>query len=261
MKLCHELGITNGANLLTHFPGGTAQEVEETQRTILEYALAYEPLNPNPFWLGRGSTLDALRKEYGLTRIRNADFYRVGLPEPVYERLALMDLSFDSPTPPVDWSGAYQACKVWSGAYAAARNTEYRHLLSYLDGGTSMRIYDARSGQLRNTVLRGVARDVYLYCLEIRKWEELRARFVDEGRMSTEDPRALLDGWNEMRLLYREGERFEGSRFLALAPAFTPQMAARRICEAHEAEQRERSRPGRSEGEPRRPAVVALPVA
>ncbi|MBE4751755.1 RiPP maturation radical SAM protein 1 [Corallococcus sp. ZKHCc1 1396] len=241
MKLCHELGITNGANLLTHFPGGTAEEVEETRRNILEYALAYEPLSPNPFWLGRGSTLDALRKEYGLTNFRNADFYRVGLPEAVYERLELMDLSFDNPTEPADWSSVYQACKLWSGAYAAARATEYRHLLSYLDGGTSMRIFDARTGQLRNTVLRGLERDVYLDCLEIKKWEELKARFVDTGRTSASGLQAMLEGWNAMRLLYREGEKFEASRFLALAPAFTPQMASKRIREAHDTASRERT--------------------
>jgi ribosomal peptide maturation radical SAM protein 1 len=236
MKLCHELGIVNGANLLTDFPGGQPEEVEETCETIQRYALAYEPLSANRFWLGRGATVQVLREEYGIRNLRNADFYRVGLPEPLYERLCLLDLSYDQDAPAADWSSVRALCKQWGAAYAAARATEYRHLLTYLDSGQSMRIFDARTGVLRTRVLEGLARDVYMYCAEIRRWDELHREFIEPGRADARQLAELLEEWNQQGLLYREGRRLEGGRFLSLAPAFTPEMAARRIRAAHAAE-------------------------
>ncbi|MFY2558176.1 RiPP maturation radical SAM C-methyltransferase [Corallococcus terminator] len=242
MKICHELGILNSANLLTDFPGATQEEVTETCQTILDYAMIFTPLNPNRFWLGRGATIDTLNKEYGLRNIRNADFYRVGLPEEVYQRISLLDLSYDSPSAPADWSSVYNACQSWSRSYAAARETQYRHLLTYLDSGDAMRLYDTRGGTLNNIVLRGLERDLYMACMEIQRWEDLREAFIDSGRASTEEVSALLERFVGQRILYREGTRLEGSRFLSLAPAYTPEMATRRIRRAHEASEKRRKK-------------------
>ncbi|PTL85816.1 RiPP maturation radical SAM C-methyltransferase [Vitiosangium sp. GDMCC 1.1324] len=252
MKICHELGIVNGANLLTDFPGGRQEEVEETFATIQRFALAYEPLSANRFWLGRGATVQVLNDEYGIRNLRNADFYRVGLPEPLYERLSLLDLSYDQDTPAADWSSVRVLCKQWGAAYAAARATEYRHLLTYLDSGQSMRIFDARTGVLRNLVLKGLARDVYMFCAEIRRWEELRREFIEPGRADAGQLAELIETWNQQGLLYREGTRLEGGRFLSLAPAFTPEMAVRRIRAAHVAELQRRGA-GASEPGPLHP--------
>ncbi|MCY1003560.1 RiPP maturation radical SAM C-methyltransferase [Myxococcus sp. MISCRS1] len=255
MKVCHELGILNSANLLTDFPGARQEEVEETTQTILDYALLYTPLNPNRFWLGRGATIDTLSQEYGLSNIRNADFYKVGLPEEVYQRISLLDLSYDSPSTPTDWSSVYDACRKWGKAYAAAKETQYRHLLTYLDSGDSMRLYDTRSGMLNNIVLRGLERDVYMACMEIQRWEDLREEFIETGRATQDEVAALLGRFVEQRIVYQEGSRLEGSRFLSLAPAYTAEMATRRIRRAHEAAQLRRKK---GTAAPRQEQPVAL---
>lgn len=236
MKICHELGISNGANLLTDFPGGRPEEVAETCETIQRYALGYEPLSANRFWLGRGATVQVLSQEYGVRNLRNADFYRAGLPEALYERLDLLDLSYDQDGPVADWNHVRALCKQWGAAYSAARASEYRHLLTYLDSGQSMRIFDARTGVLRTSVFKGLARDVYMYCAEIRRWDDLNQEFIESGRATARQLAELIEGWNQQGLLYREGQRLEGGRFLSLAPAFTPELASRRIRAAHAAE-------------------------
>jgi radical SAM superfamily enzyme YgiQ (UPF0313 family) len=93
MRVCTELGIDNDANLIVDFPGSTPAEVAETARTILDYALGFSPLNVTRFHLGVDSTVDTLRAEFGLRNVRNKDLYRVGMPEDVWARLQLLDLT------------------------------------------------------------------------------------------------------------------------------------------------------------------------
>lgn len=224
MKSCHELNITNNANLLTHFPGATQAEVDESVTTILTAAIVYEPLNPNRFWLGRGSTADVLREQFPITNIRNADFYKHGLPDEVYQRLALFDLSYELTPPLADWDPVYEACALWEDAYGRARSSQYRHLMAYLDGGNFLRLYDGRSGEPASVVLRGLARDLYLYLAEVHTRAEVTERFVTRKGVPAADVDALLAEWLEKGWLFAEKERL-----LSLAPAFSPELAARRI--------------------------------
>lgn len=224
MKACHELNITNNANLLTHFPGGTQEEVDETVTTILTAALPFEPLNANRFWLGRGSTIDVLRQQFPITNIRNADFYRHGLPDEVYQRLALFDLSYDLTPPLADWAAVYEACSLWEEAYAKAKGSQYRHLMAYLDGGSFLRLYDGRSGEPASAVLRGLERDLYLYLAEVKSRAEVTEHFVTRKGKSVADIEAILGQWTERGWVFAEKDRL-----LSLAPAFSPELAARRI--------------------------------
>jgi ribosomal peptide maturation radical SAM protein 1 len=241
MKTCQELGITNNANLLTRFPGSLQEEVDETYRNLLDYAIAYQPLTANPYWLGRGSTVAVLAPEYSIANLRTADFYRVGLPQEVYDRLELLDMSFDVVGPRADWSSVEQACQQWTRVYEIASRSEYRHMLTYLDGRTSMQIVDGRSGDVTMLVLKGIERDLYMFCMEVRTWSEICDAFAATGRATEPELQAWFEDWMARRLVYRELRGAGGwasCRLLSLAPAFTPQMAARRIREAHHADDR-----------------------
>jgi ribosomal peptide maturation radical SAM protein 1 len=264
MKTCQELGITNNANLLTRFPGALQEEVDETYRNIVEHAIAYQPLAANPYWLGRGSTVAVLAQEYAIGNLRTAEFYRIGLPQDVYERLELLDLSFDVVGPSADWSSVEQACQQWTRVYEMASRSEYRHLLTYLDGGASMQIVDGRTGGVRMLVLKGIQRHLYMYCMETRSWSEIREAFVATGRATEQEITAWVEDWMARRLVYREvrgSGGWDGCHVLSLAPAFTPQMAARRIREAHDAELRtsERSADAAASPPPESRAPVRLP--
>ncbi|MBN1204928.1 MAG: RiPP maturation radical SAM C-methyltransferase [Myxococcaceae bacterium] len=244
MKTCHELEISNNANLLTRYPGSLPEEVAETVENILTYALQYEPLSANGFWLGRGSTIDVLREQFPVSHLRNADFYKAGLPEEVYQRLALFDLSFDVAGEPADWAPVHEACELWTHVYSQARQGPYKHLMAYLDGGSFIRILDGRSGQARTILLRGRDRDVYVYCMEVRRFEELAAEFPELGEPTL---RGLLEDWSGRALMFREGDRY-----LSLAPAFTPEQAARRIRNLHERELRGRQHAPPAQSRPAR---------
>jgi ribosomal peptide maturation radical SAM protein 1 len=242
MRTCTELGIRNGANLIVDFPGSTEEEVAETCEAIASYALSFEPLNTSRFGLGVDSTIDTLREEFGLVEVRSADAYRHGLPEEVWKRLQLFDLSFTLARPGADWSPVVEACKRWSSLHEAHSG----RLLQYRDGGSFLVIEDARFGDFRSGTFTGFPRELYLYCMEIRTREQMARRFA--GCASAED----IDEALAQFVAYKVAAH-ENNRYLALAVASNPHLAVQRIRAA--AVEHERSR-AEHRVEPRRLHLV-----
>jgi ribosomal peptide maturation radical SAM protein 1 len=227
MKTCYELNIDNFANLLSDFPGSTQEEVEETREAILRYALPYQPLRVSRYGIGLGSTVERLRDAFGLTNLRNADFWKVGLPEDVYERLELLDRSGEYPN--ADWKPVRRAVAQWRRAYESARGSKYLHTLSYVDGGDFLTIADFRSRTPKVRRLDVWERGVYLSAMEIARHEDLARLHTDGSREKLSRLDALLDNLTSEALMYRDG-----AKFLSLAPASFPEFAARRIRTAHQ---------------------------
>ena len=177
LRTCAELGIKSQSNLLTEYPGATAEEVEETRRNILDYAFSFDPLSVSKFGLFIDTTAEKLREELGIVRVRNRDLYRVGMPEEVWQRLELYELDFDLTRPGVDWAPVYEARKQWIGSYESRRDST----LIYQDGGTFLTILDRRAGGLTEITLDEQDRDLYLYCTEIRGFYQLWERYRKKG--------------------------------------------------------------------------------
>ena len=226
MKLCKELGIRNGSNIISNFPGSTKQEVDENVRNILDYAFGYEPLSIYPFMLVKESTVERMPDKFGLKNIRNEDYYRFALPEEVLKRLTLHERSFDWGGPQVDWSPVISTVREWRRAYANARDDlNHPSLFYYRDSGSFMRIVDRRQ-TLRTYILRGVSRDIYMFCQQIRKTSEIFARFEEE--CPVDDIIEFLNKLQRQKLLFQEK-----GRVLSLACATRPSIAAERVRQAH----------------------------
>jgi ribosomal peptide maturation radical SAM protein 1 len=242
MRTCYELGIDSSANLVVNFPGSTDEEVEENRANILQYGILYQPLNVVGFEIGIGSTVEQLRDAFGITNVRNADFWKVGLPEQVYERMVMFNKSAEFPT--ADWTPVREAVEIWKATHAAARATEYQHVMTYADGGTFLKIVDGRTGSPLSYVLRGKEREIYLQCMEITTRDELMAMFTDGTDQGKAELAASLDRLTAQMLMFSENDKY-----LALAPAPYPDLAARRIRAAHarslarRARERDRARP------------------
>jgi hypothetical protein len=217
MKLAYELRIDNGANLIFDFPGATAEEVEETRVNMLEYAIAYQPLSLSRFTLGVDSTVDALRQNFGIRNVRNQDVFKLGMPDEVWNRLRLFGLDFDRPETDADWGPVKQAAKQWANFHS--RRVE--PALRYRDGGSFITIIDERRGDLREGTYVGLTRDVYMYCMEMRTLDQITRSF---GQPDANLLQEALNGFLNDKLMFREG-----NRYLSLAMAPSPEIAARRI--------------------------------
>src|SRR5262249_38615281 len=149
----------------------------------------------------------------------NADAYAIGVPGDVLERLELFDLSYDFRGEPVDWSPVRERIAAWTENF----NRHPRPLLTYSDGVDFLLIEDRRFGGLRPGSYAGLERDIYLACLEIRTVSELRRAAAARG-VTAPALDSLLSRFVEDRIMFREGDRY-----LSLAVATEPHIAARRI--------------------------------
>jgi hypothetical protein len=216
MRTCHELGIRNGANLIYGFPGTTPEEIEETRQHMLSYAFSFQPLSFSRFQLGIDSTVDSLRSEFGVHGVRNLDLFRGAVPDELYDRIELFDLDFEIDEPAQDWTAVFDAGRRWTEFHASRTAPS----LYYRDGGSYVVVADERSGDYFEGVFEGRARDVYLYCMEIRDRKKIAERFELDDRSVDE----LLAPFVEHRIMFSEG-----TKVLSLAVATDAFAAERRI--------------------------------
>lgn len=223
IKTCDELTLYNATNVIVGFPGTSEKEVSEMAENMRRYARAYFPAATiSRFNLADGSTVEKQRDRFGISNVRNLDEFRIGMPKEVWERVELTFHSWDVAPPSGNWDEIWQACSEWKGLLEIVANDSTHmsdRVLYYLDGGTFLEIVDRRSG-CRSITFREPWRSLYLYCLEIRNHDDLMARFPGK----TEEITDALD-W-----LVAESFMFhESGRYLSLASAPYPHIAAERI--------------------------------
>jgi ribosomal peptide maturation radical SAM protein 1 len=242
MRMCTELGIENDANLICGFPGSTTQEIQETRDVILSFAVSFTPLFLAQFHLGIESTVDVLRDEFGITNVRNEDFYNEVLPQDVVERLSLCDLSFDERTASADWSPVREALEHWRSVHRRADGP----LLSYWDGGNFLIVEDNRGEAFSTGTFRGLEREIYLYCMEPRGTLGIQRHFDRRGVREC-DVTEILERFVAYKIMYSETDGCS-AKFLSLATAANMTTAAQRIRATWEeermvAERSQRARP------------------
>lgn len=214
MKTCAELGVRSHSNLIIDFPSSTQDEVDETLSIIDRYACAYEPPAIAGFELGIDSVVARFPEQFGITRLRNHDRYAEVIPADVLSTLQMFQLSFDPAASPVNWWPVVERVEEWKNDYKP-------HPLWYQDGGDFLHVFRHRPGRPMQTIeLLGTAAKLYRFCLQIRTRGEIDAAFGGHGDSVFE----LLQPMLAQSILYQEGERF-----LALATAPDPMIAARRI--------------------------------
>jgi ribosomal peptide maturation radical SAM protein 1 len=227
LKTCCELGIGCNSNLLTGFPGATAAEVDETVRNIERFAMAYPPSKISRFRLTRPSSIFMTPDEFGVSNIRNDSVYRLAIPPDVLGRLSLFWLEFDCAEPTADWSAVESAVEEWQSLHErlAARgsvpNAHGVRALTYHDGGEFCQIEDLRNG-FREAVLEGPWREIYMYCLEIRRVGKVLDHLG--GTVTEPQVKRILDTLVEHDLMFREN-----GECLSLALARDSRTAADRI--------------------------------
>lgn len=227
MKTCFELGMSNQSNLVTRFPGSTQAEVDETEKNILEYAIAYQPLAESPFGLEHNTSVSKRPEAFGVENVRNAKLFEASLPRDVWERLRLYALDYDT-REEADWTKVTRAMDTWRELHKQVR-AEYLKQgafftlapLYYVDRGIHLEIVDRRNGW-EMTKLQGLWRDIYLYCMETRMVRSVASHF--SAQQSAEETNDMLYSLAHEKLMYIESEKC-----LSLAVATFPHIAQKRI--------------------------------
>jgi ribosomal peptide maturation radical SAM protein 1 len=243
MKTCFELGISHGANIITGFPGTTQDDIDETLKNIIEYAICFEPLNANIFHLGLSSTVQRLASDFGITNLRNKDSIAEFMSEEISNKIQLVDMSYDSRDKQVNWDVVRDICKRWRNIKENAKlfGGKFAPILYYRDAGSFITIEDMRGLLVKllnlpkkventymctlpthkETILENEEADIYRYCMKIRSRRDILQTFNKFGESGVIN---LLEKWKNERLIYEED-----NKYLSLASAHRPIDALSRI--------------------------------
>lgn len=142
------------------------------------------------------------------------------MPEDVWRRLKLFGLSFDVSGHAADWTPVREAVAEWVKLHEQKGRG---HLLGYRDGGSFLIVEDRRFGDFRQGRFSSEEREIYLDCTEIRSFRDVAGRHRALG-LSEVELRAMLQRFVEDKIMYAEDDKY-----LSLAVASRPQLAAERI--------------------------------
>jgi ribosomal peptide maturation radical SAM protein 1 len=209
MKNCEASGSpVLEANLITQFPGSDEKDVEETL-TNLEFARPFRPLKAIPFWLGYRSPVWNDPARFGIKKVFNHPFYSRLFPPEILQALVLMlqDARGGLKAQEQLWRPVKRAVKAWNKAYASHHGSaKSKPILSYLDGGDILMIFERRYGAEDMTHrLKGASREIYLLCEQHRPAGEIVGRFA---RLGEEKVLPFLNMMVGKKLMFREGDSY-----------------------------------------------------
>jgi ribosomal peptide maturation radical SAM protein 1 len=218
MKDCEELGISNISNLILHFPGSDAKDVDETLHA-LEFALSFRPLRFVHFWLGLGSPVWDNPRAFGLKAVFNHPNYALLFPPYVSCSMQFTiqsyrgDLGYQKKL----WQPVKKRVRAWSRAYTELhKGTSWSPILSFRDGRDFLIIRQRRLGAEPLTHrLVATSRAIYLFCQKNRSLKRIVESFPEVGEDKIV---SFLKMMKDKRLVFEEN-----GRYLSLAVPVRPE--------------------------------------
>jgi ribosomal peptide maturation radical SAM protein 1 len=207
MKHSLAAGMLLEGNLITEFPGSTFEEVEETL-CHLDFVLPFPPLSAASFFLGHGSPVELDPGRYSIGKILAHPNYRGLFPKEVLSGLTLLikDYRGDRSAQRKQWLPVVEKIKDWQRFHARRKDRRrWQFPLSYREGSTFLLIRQELLHRTLHHRLRGVSREIYLFCEQGRHMRELHEKFPSLAEAKLRD---FLEGLSYKRLIFSENDRF-----------------------------------------------------
>ncbi len=199
MKCCEELGIKPGWYILTEFPTETQSDVEYNERNI-DFAASYSPPNKFiKFMLFESSTVYQHQHEYGIRSINEAAKLGRFLPQHIASDIKLWHKDFKTKYEKRNYGKLRKRYEQWKRSYENAQ-VNGQPLLAYYDYEDFLRIEDYRK-EIKAITLEGFARELYLFCNDIKSWYEIVKRFPD---VSEKDLQITLHKLFKLKVMFNE---------------------------------------------------------
>lgn len=198
-------GVKVEGNLIVDFPGSTAREVAETL-DCLEYVWPYNPLSTASFFLGHGSPMAERPKEYMILAATDHMNNKKIFPDRILKDMAMMIKGYrgDQGQQRRLWAPVVARVREWQN-FHQARGRGGKPLLCWRDGGKFLIIrQQLADGRVLHHRLRGLSREIYLYCQQVRTMADLVQKF---SGLNAEKLTFFIDSLAGKRLMFREHER------------------------------------------------------
>jgi len=178
MKMCSASAIKMEGNLITDFPGTTEEEIAETLKN-LDYVLPFLPLQGAAFFLGYGSPMYIHTRDFSIQKVIPHAKNRKLFPQNYLRSMTMLINSHkgDKKLQHQLWHPVKQKILAWQD-FHKNRDKTVQHPLHYRDGSTFLII---RQERISNVPLlhrlRGLSREIYLFCERPTKLSRLFASF------------------------------------------------------------------------------------
>ncbi len=208
MRHCEALGMHHGGNLMLHFPGSTADNVEETL-TNMSYADIYQPLRPVSFWLGLKSPVFCHPERFGIRLTGNDSRWSALMPSVVARQLGFTVQGYTGGKVAQErlWRPVKKQLGRWEKNYdLLMRGPNSGPVLGYQDGRNFLIINRRRPDKTSDVhrLLR-TSRKIYLFCRKSRSRERIQAQFP---HMAADKLDVFLRMMVDRRLMFSESHRF-----------------------------------------------------
>ncbi len=205
MKLSSSCSMHLDGNIITEFPSTTAEEIAETL-TNLDFVLPFAPLQVAAFFLGYGSPIYARPKDFSIERILPHSKNHKLFPEKMLNKMTMICNSYsgDRGQQRKLWQPVRKKIRAWQNFHQKRKN-KTTPPLHYRDGNTFLIIAQEQiNGITLLHRLRGLSREIYLFCAIPTGFSEILAAFPTISAPVLEK---FLSEMSSKRLIFREGDR------------------------------------------------------
>lgn len=205
MKLSSSCSMHLDGNIITEFPGTTAEEIAETL-TNLDFVLPFAPLQAAAFFLGYGSPIYANPKDFSIQAILPHSKNQKLFPEKILRGMTMICNSYrgDRVQQGKLWQPVRKKLLAWQ-AFHQERKNKAMHPLHYRDGNTFLIISQEQvNGSTLLHRLQSLSREIYLFCAIPRRVPEILAAFPTISASALDK---FLGEMSCKRLIFREGDR------------------------------------------------------
>ena len=208
LKFCQENEIINKYNLIIDYPNEENVDFDETKNTIRILKQYLE--SPQICYLKvlYGSPIFCNHNKFGISQLDHAEIDKLMFPSEVLDK----DLCFvytykkDNNKDNTKWEKLVNNWKIQREMLKIEgiknQNIVDQLIFYYVDGGNFVKIYDKRNmNNIQIYNLNEIERKIFLSCIDISSFEELKEKFKD---ISENDLSDVLYTFVECNILYEE---------------------------------------------------------
>lgn len=185
LKFCKENGIINRYNLIIDYPNEEPVDFEETKKNIQSFKQYLDPPQICYLRVLFGSPIHRNPEQFNIQQFEYAPIDRLMYPQEFLEKGFNFVYSFRRKEE-LDNSDWVQLVENWKKERISLeidgikKQTTIDKLIFYfVDGGSFIKIYDKRdSANIRIYVLDELEREIFLACLDVVSYQELKERFL-----------------------------------------------------------------------------------
>jgi ribosomal peptide maturation radical SAM protein 1 len=202
IKYCQEFGILIIYNLIINYPNEDQGDLQEAAENIKFLKSYVPPWAVNSLGIYHGSPVYRNPQDFNIKEIKIPDHALWRFPQKIWQTLISFYYDYcinDGKDRRSSWQ---EILRTWQ---QTGRDRIHRPLLYYQDTGDFLTITDQLSENSYKRILKGVERELYLFCDSIQTRSAILKQFPE---ISPDHLERILGKWIANRWMFREEDKF-----------------------------------------------------